>query len=541
MTSQWTNLLGPLTEILSDSTTATPSQSSKAAARPPARRYRVKLHALTVEVSFIIACVITSYTFMAYEQGPVAAKFQHMMNNSVNPSATGPYAAPSNTSTTDSDNSDSSDHEGWQRASHSHRRDSRRGSVYHLTNRRKQWLKEFAQNEMQDPRCRADSGRPDLQLGTRVTSRLWEHRFVSMQITNWQSLQCDLTGDLVEDEQYQRVIAHFSEFTAGSALWTTHRKIGDSVVSLIVREDLKERICGINARLRERLNMPNAALVVQCTMVRRAWGRVIPNTDTNVTLTPEVEVPPVRSSQHRPPLQAQSAASPPIPGSYAACVNAAAMRVTNARRSPNNPPPTGPHPHPPNRSTKSPTSQSPAAQPKGGTGAKPSPPALQNTGTHSASSPATPSSTPASQQQTPLSSSSASGAHQPVPEWQRALSKLQTEMDSLRTKLAALSDLPRQIADFQHRQQARDEHLERRLADVQNHHQEEMKGIVGLFREEMRGMMNQVCSTFSGQVSALHGTVDSLSVQHLSSTDMNMNAIPVPFGTAHNGLAALHE
>jgi hypothetical protein len=293
LTTSWADLLAPLSEIMSDRVRG-PSSG---------RSYQLKLHGVTPEVTYIIACLITSYATLRDHDTNIAAAFQKELHGSSS-------AAAARAAKTDSE-SGSDGEDGW-RTAHRARRSSRPG--FSLEKR----LAAFAVKHLSTERYRADSRRPALQLATTVHMRPWEHHFISCDVSNWESVGCSPDEEnLAATEIYKKVTTAIPELCPPIARWVVHQHCGFYTVNLFLREDCKDVVAKLNERLRTALAIPSMALGVTCWVARRRGWRIVDNTQMKISLTPEVPRRPSPQQLRRVHATASSDALTPPADSFA--------------------------------------------------------------------------------------------------------------------------------------------------------------------------------------------------------------------------------
>jgi hypothetical protein len=472
LTSSWSELLALPSEIMADRIT-TPGvaqsksiKTGKSQQFSPGRSYRLKLHGPNAEVTYIIACAMASYALLREEDKDVTQRFQQILEGSTS-------SMQHNADSTDSSSSDSDND--WQTA-RSHREEGRRDHrAQHVRTKK---LAALVKSDMSGGRYQADSCRPELQLGTRVLMRPWERRFLSCEVTNWQSIGCNDTTCLVSDPCFQRAVNAIQELPTSVARWIVHQRVGGSMVSLIVREDLREIVASLNDRLRTVLDLPTAALRITCTVVRRQrGGGIIPNSELRVSLTPEVSPP--RSPLPRAPRAAALLTSPPPPGSWAA-------RLVDGVR----------------RAAPRKTSSSTSPLLKGGADPDGVP------------SPSSSSSVPQQKQSPPaqsVSSANAAAVSTQPAAWESAFAALRTNVADLAKHYEALADIPRQLAVLQTQQRTFQEQQHERARQ-----QDEKERRLDASMSELVVMVNHLCSLMTQGLPKGH----SLSLSSMSSPGM---------------------
>jgi hypothetical protein len=289
LTRSWMDVVAPASDIMNDRERG-------------GRSYTLKLHGITPEVTYILACLFTSFASLPEHNEGITAAFDQVLHGS---SSAGTRAA-----RTDSD-SGSDVEDGWRRAPT--RRRTRPGIA--LEKR----LAAFAAKHLCTTRYTADSGRPMLQMATTVLMRPWEHRYICCDVSNWESIGCTPDDEaLVTNANFVRVTTALPELASPMARWVVHQRCGFYTVNLFVREDCKDVVAKLNDRLRTVLGISTVALGVSCWLVRRSRGRVISNSQVRISLTPEI---PRKLSPHQQrravAMSSYADASPPPLDSWA--------------------------------------------------------------------------------------------------------------------------------------------------------------------------------------------------------------------------------
>jgi hypothetical protein len=175
-------------------------------------------------------------------------------------------------------------------------------------------LVEFSRKYLCSTRYTADSDRPALQMATTVHMRPWEHRYISCDVSNLESIGCAPDdAHLASNANFLRVTTAMPELASPLAQWVVHQRCGFYTVNLFVREDCKDVVAKLNDRLRALLGIPSIALGVSCWVVRRSRGRAIRDSQVRISLTPEVPRKPSIQQQRRAVAASAYAAALPAP------------------------------------------------------------------------------------------------------------------------------------------------------------------------------------------------------------------------------------
>jgi len=265
-TSSWADLLFLPSAILHDRARDVQQTvgNGKAPLLVPEYTYRVRLCCATAEVTYIVACCIANYALLPREAPEAAKRLRAILGGARLRSH---ESSDAETSASEPDSSDSDGEWHTYRSSREAARQRKRAAS------RTKLLAAFTTKELSAERFKADSGKPLLQLATRVTMRSWQHHFVECFVSNWQSVGCrDHFGQ--DDPAFHRVAAAVPELQDVTAVrWQLHDQVGGTLVSLFVRDDLCAQLPKLNAVLRQLPGLQHAALKVTCDAhPRRARG-----------------------------------------------------------------------------------------------------------------------------------------------------------------------------------------------------------------------------------------------------------------------------
>jgi hypothetical protein len=369
-------------------------------------QYTLKLHGISPEVTYILACLLTSFALLCRHDESVTAAFDKVLHGSSSASA--------RAARTDSE-SGSDGEDGWTRASA--RRRMRPGAL-------QKRLVEFTSKHLCSARYTADSDRPALQMATTVHIRPWEHRYISCDVSNLESIGCAPDdAHLASNANFIRVATAIPELASPMAQWVVHQRCGFYTVNLFVREDCKDVVAKLNDRLRSIMGIPSIALEISCWVVRRSRGRVVHDSQVRVSLTPEVPRKPSLQQQRRAAAaSAYAAALPPPTDSWAGRVLEGVRRAA----------PVNNLDHRPRKHQKK---SMPAAQPPKTTSAS-------NAPTRAAEQHTTASASPAGQSSVDSVSKPRSAHEAPLPP---ALASLRKMVEDSNRRIDTLLDIPRQV------------------------------------------------------------------------------------------------
>ena len=247
--------------------------------------YTLKLYGLSPEVTYIFACIFQSFAALPAGNATITAAFDKLLHGSSS-------ARDRVANKTDSDSASDGDGSGWSRAAA--RRKTRPGVA--LEKR----VLEFAGKHFTTTRWTADSTRPALQMATTVQMRPWEHRYISCDVTNVESIGCTSDDPALEtNATFVRLTTAIPALASPMAKWVVNQRCGFYTVNLFVREDRKDVVATLNTQLREALQIPSIALGISCYVVRRSRGRVFRDSQVRISLTPEVPRKPNPYQQRR--------------------------------------------------------------------------------------------------------------------------------------------------------------------------------------------------------------------------------------------------
>ena len=414
-TSNWSDLLVLPSAILHDRVRDVQQMpgSSKSPLVVPGHTYRIRLSCATAEVTYVVACCIANYALLPREAPEAAKRLRTILGGA----STGSHESSANADTS-APESDSSDSDGEWHTCLSAREAARQRR--RAASRAKQ-LAAFTVKELSAERFKADSMKPLLQLATRVTMRSWQQHFVECFVSNWQSVGCRDHFDQ-DDSAFQRVAAAVPELQDATGVrWHLQDQVGGTLVSLFVRDDLCAQLPKLNAILRRMPELQQAALRVVCEAhPRRARGErsaVGLGDRRRYCLTPE-DAPSLR----RPVLfgtlpsgRPQGTATAAMP-SWAAVLSAARPVPQPSTRRPAPPTPIDHRPRKEQR-RETPTATVVSA------GVEPTPPKTMK--------PVTPSPSPAP--------------------WEARIAALEDRLNGIQTLCDNLRDVPRLLANIQHK------------------------------------------------------------------------------------------
>ena len=385
----------------------------------PRYSYEVHLCGATLEATYIIACTIASYAKLPGEHQALKRRLYDIVEPRTSPVGTAD-------TTTESDSSD--DDRGY--STYTSRRAERRQNRPVI--RRKQ-LDKFMKTELSAAQFMTDSNKPLLEFATRVNTRPWFVHFLECEVTNWRSVGCGARIG-VDDVRFLRVIDAIPWLQDHSAFrWVPKPTIGDSALTLFVREDICMRVPEINQCLRQS-QLPGteeATLSVTCRARLRRGSDDLSDSVSGrrptvlFYLTPEK----VRAPAWSPSTSTNNTELGPANGQPVQGATAAPRRALWASLF------TRPAPGSRVGDRRLPTTQAIDHRPR----KEQRPNSEQPTGTagpHVTAPPKHPS--PATQPSTPQSEP-----------WKAELAKMRAELTAFSTQFAALLDLPRQFANFQ--------------------------------------------------------------------------------------------
>jgi hypothetical protein len=470
LTRSWGDLVALPSDIIND----------RQAERDGTRSYTLKLHGITPEVTYILECLFTSFAELPRYQKSVTAAFDKIL---VGSSPTSARAA-----RTDSDSGSDSE-AGWKNVPV---RGRRRPAVA------LQWqLDDFAKKHLCTTRYTSDSTRPALQMATIVEMRPWEHRYISCDVSNVESIGCPPDDvDLAANDLFVRMTTAVPELSLPKAKWIVHQRCGFYTVNLFIREDCKDTVARLNHCLRAALGIPTIALGVSCWVARRVRGRIINESRVRISLTPEIpRKPSLRQQRRAATASAYTTAPSPPSDSWAGRVLDGVRRMA----------PASTLDHRPRKEQKRSGPTVTAAQP----GATNNPAASANTPKSNTPQPREPT------------------AHRVPP----ALASLRKMIDDSNRRIDTLLDMPRQVQALSTRigqMEASSAALTEAMLAMQMKMEQIAVGVAAMY-EEMRRYGN---GSESGMANAPARMAASVNPPHIQPSGLPIRSLPTATNSA---------
>ena len=222
---------------------------------------------------------------------------------------------------TDSSSSDSDD--GWQQSKSGKRRIQQRlRRTRSLPKRVADFRSKHMTGKLID-RFYGDTGLPLLALSTTIRIRAWQERYTSCLVDNFESMGCDVS-DLQADPKFVKMSTSIPGLTPPTAAWCVNQHNGGADVTIFIREDSKDLLPTLNAKVQMLFPSVTPQLRIKCSIQEtNTYGRVVRNAPLrNIFLNDQVPV-----TRRQVPAQRRAGAAsttanqpPPPPGSWAAAV-----------------------------------------------------------------------------------------------------------------------------------------------------------------------------------------------------------------------------